>query len=192
MYLYNFRYSLRGNYIETIPLEPFHVLRQLDRLDLGENFLTSLPPIMFNGTLTVNDLNLEYNYIERLEDSAFISLQPRRLYLGHNRISYIDPKTFNGVELLVELVDLEANKLNEVSEVCCNVLYQYTYWVGINAKTVPNLPKPSTSVSFGIYTSIFAKTVRRNRYRSSTYKYICQNLQLEIHRHIFYYKIPTL
>ena len=93
MYLYNFRYSLRGNYIETIPLEPFHVLRQLDRLDLGENFLTSLPPIMFNGTLTINDLNLEYNYIERLEDSAFISLQPRRLYLGHNRISYIDPKT---------------------------------------------------------------------------------------------------
>ena len=128
MYLYNFRYSLRGNYIETIPLEPFHVLRQLDRLDLGENFLTSLPPIMFNGTLTVNDLNLEYNYIERLEDSAFISLQPRRLYLGHNRISYIDPKTFNGVELLVELVDLEANKLNEVSEVC-NVLYQYTYYI---------------------------------------------------------------
>lgn len=125
MYLYNFRYSLRGNYIETIPLEPFHVLRQLDRLDLGENFLTSLPPIMFNGTLTINDLNLEYNYIERLEDSAFISLQPRRLYLGHNRISYIDPKTFNGVELLVELVDLEANKLNEVSEV---IIHHYTYY----------------------------------------------------------------
>lgn len=29
-------YSLRGNYIEAIPMEPFHVLRQLDRLDLGE------------------------------------------------------------------------------------------------------------------------------------------------------------
>lgn len=75
-------YNLRGNYIETIPLEPFHNLRQLDRLDLGENFLTTIPPIMFNGTLTVNDLNLEYNYLERLDASAFISLQPRRLHLG--------------------------------------------------------------------------------------------------------------
>ena len=98
-------------------MEPFRVLRQLDRLDLGENFLTSIPPIMFNGTLTVNDLNMEYNYLERLEDSAFISLQPRRLYLGHNRISDIDGQAFNGVDLLVELIDLEANRLSSISEV---------------------------------------------------------------------------
>ena len=52
------------------------------RLDLGENFLTHLPPIMFNGSLVINDLNLEYNYLEKLEASAFISIQPRRLYLG--------------------------------------------------------------------------------------------------------------
>lgn len=109
-------YNLRGNYIETIPIEPFHNLRQLDRLDLGENFLTVLPPIMFNGTLTVNDLNLEYNYLERLEDSAFISLQPRRLYLGHNRIGEIDDKAFNGINHLIELIDLESNKLQNVSQ----------------------------------------------------------------------------
>ena len=72
---------------------------------------------MFNGTLTVNDLNMEYNYLERLEDSAFISLQPRRLYLGHNRISDIDGQAFNGVDLLVELIDLEANRLSSISEV---------------------------------------------------------------------------
>ncbi len=109
-------YNLRGNYIETIPLQPFHNLRQLDRLDLGENFLTVLPPIMFNGTLTVNDLNLEYNYLERLEASAFISLQPRRLYLSHNRIDSIDPKAFNGIDRLLELVDLESNRLQNLSE----------------------------------------------------------------------------
>lgn len=74
-----------------------------------------IPPIMFNGTLTVNDLNLEYNYIERLENSAFISIQPRRLYLGHNRIAHIDELAFNGVDLTVELIDLEANRLNNVS-----------------------------------------------------------------------------
>ncbi len=76
-------------FAEEIPLEPFKTLRQLDKLDLGKNFLTTIPPVMFNGTLTTYDLNLEYNYIERLEASAFISLSPRRLYLGYNRIFFI-------------------------------------------------------------------------------------------------------
>ena len=140
IFLTLFRYSLRGNYIEVIPLEPFRVLRQLDRLDLGENFLTSIPPIMFNGTLTVNDLNMEYNYLERLEDSAFISLQPRRLYLGHNRISDIDGQAFNGVDLLVELIDLEANRLSSISEVRqIRTLTTYTIFLCIYRPAQPNV-----------------------------------------------------
>ena len=70
---------------------------------------------MFNGSITINDINLEYNYLEKLEASAFISIQPRRLYLGHNRIEEVHPKAFNGVDRLVELVDLEANRLQEIS-----------------------------------------------------------------------------
>ncbi len=33
-------------------------MKRLDKLDLGENFITSIPPGMFNKTLSVNDLNL--------------------------------------------------------------------------------------------------------------------------------------
>ena len=65
--------------------------------------------------LTVNDLNIEYNYLEKLEDSAFISLQPKRIYLSHNRIHFIDEQAFNGVNGVLELVDLEANRLQNVS-----------------------------------------------------------------------------
>jgi hypothetical protein len=31
--------------------------------------------------------------------------------LGHNRIGFVDKDAFNGVDRLIELVDLEANKL---------------------------------------------------------------------------------
>ena len=67
---------------------------RLDKLDLGENFITGIPPAIFNGTLTVNDLNLDYNYIEVLPAAAFRSVGPRRLYLGMNRISTVDSNAF--------------------------------------------------------------------------------------------------
>ena len=72
--------------------------KRLDKLDLGENFITSLSPIMFNGTLVVNDLNLDHNYIEALDADAFRSITPRRIYLGTNRISTVQPNAFRGVE----------------------------------------------------------------------------------------------
>ena len=72
--------------------------KRLDKLDLGENFITSLSPNMFNGTLAVNDLNLDHNYIEALGADAFRSITPRRIYLGTNRISTVQPNAFRGVE----------------------------------------------------------------------------------------------
>jgi len=72
-------FSLRGNYIETVPKAPLapppHLRssplsadylefyrRRMDKLDLGENFLTRPPEGAFNGSLAVNDLNLvSYN-----------------------------------------------------------------------------------------------------------------------------------
>jgi hypothetical protein len=41
--------------------------KRIDKLDLGENFLSGLPARMFNGSLMVNDLNLDYNYIDKLQ-----------------------------------------------------------------------------------------------------------------------------
>ena len=41
---------------------------RIDKLDVGENFISSLNPTMFNATLTVTDLNLDFNYIGKWID----------------------------------------------------------------------------------------------------------------------------
>ena len=82
---------------------------------MGENFITSLSPNMFNGTLAVNDLNLDHNYLERLMAQQFRALGPRRLYLSHNRIGNVDEAAFGGVEGTLELVDLSHNRLDSIS-----------------------------------------------------------------------------
>ncbi len=58
----------------------------------------------------------DYNYIEELKQSAFVSVSPRRLFLGMNRLSSIHPKAFAGLEDTLELIDLEGNDLHNVSE----------------------------------------------------------------------------
>ena len=93
----------------------FSYEKRLDKLDLGENFISSVPQNMFNNTLSVNDLNLDYNYIESLQENAFKSISPRRIYLGMNRIRDIHPDAFSGLETTLELLDLERNSLNNVS-----------------------------------------------------------------------------
>jgi hypothetical protein len=46
----------------------------------------------------------DYNYIEQLGEKAFTPVSPRRLYLGHNRISEMHNETFTGLENILELV----------------------------------------------------------------------------------------
>jgi Leucine-rich repeat (LRR) protein len=131
-------FTLRGNHIEKVPLLPFSYAKRLDKLDLGENFLTSIPAGMFNGTLIVNDLNLDYNYIEHLSPGAFESVTPRRIYLGTNRISKIHKDTFKGVEQVLELVDLEGNLLQNVSEAFAGLKHlRYLYLANNNITEIP-------------------------------------------------------
>ena len=108
--------TLRGNYIESIPNQPFkYGSKKFDKLDLGENFITTMPSAAFGGSLTVNDLNLDHNYIETLSKRQFAAIVPRRLYLSHNRIASIEDHAFSGAETSLELIDLDNNKLTEIS-----------------------------------------------------------------------------
>ena len=74
-----------------------------------------MTPDMFGGTLRVNDLNLDHNYIENIGSEAFASLEPRRLYLAANRIASVHDDAFKGAQANLELVDLEGNRLNDIS-----------------------------------------------------------------------------
>ena len=85
------------------------------KLDVGENFITTVVPNMFHETLRVNDLNLDHNYIEAIGARSFAAVEPRRLYLGSNRIVSVHDEAFAGAETNLELIDLEGNKLNNIS-----------------------------------------------------------------------------
>ena len=61
-------------------------------LNLPDLILTNIPDLL---------------YLIDLIDLLIIFIFVFRLYLGHNRIGFVDKDAFNGVDRLIELVDLE-------------------------------------------------------------------------------------
>ncbi|KAJ8874122.1 hypothetical protein PR048_024963 [Dryococelus australis] len=106
--------SLRGNYIETVPGYNFPHKKHLDKLDLGENVIEVLSSTMFNNSLTVDDFNLDYNFIKSIPPQAFGGMNVGRLYLSYNRLSSIDHRAFVGLGHTLEFLDMEHNDLQHV------------------------------------------------------------------------------
>ena len=67
---------------------------------------------MLHKTLTFQD----YNYIEHLGERAFAPVSPRRLYLGHNRITDLHNQTFEGLENILVLVRFSSDFYNLIIE----------------------------------------------------------------------------
>ncbi|XP_054258607.1 chaoptin-like [Macrosteles quadrilineatus] len=109
------RLFLRGNAISRIPPYSFRKKKMLDKLDLGENRLTDLPSTWFNNSITIRDLNLEFNNIKLLRDYTFRSLNLGRVVLGHNRLTNISGNVFAGLEDSLEYVDLEGNMIESIA-----------------------------------------------------------------------------
>ncbi|KAG7172303.1 Chaoptin-like 1 [Homarus americanus] len=106
---------LRGNLLDRLPDTGFIVQKKLDKLDLGENFIRFIPNNLFNGSLTVRDLHLDFNLLTEIQDSAFQGLNPGRLYLSANNIFNITDNAFlGGPENSLVMVDLEKNRLQTV------------------------------------------------------------------------------
>ncbi|XP_071533425.1 uncharacterized protein [Panulirus ornatus] len=106
---------LRGNLLDRLPDTGFLVQKKLDKLDLGENFIRFIPNNLFNGSLTVRDLHLDFNLLTEIQDKAFQNLNPGRLYLSANNIFNISEHAFlGGPEHSLLMVDLEKNKLKAV------------------------------------------------------------------------------
>ena len=66
-------------------------------LRLSHNLLTELPGRLFNGSTRVHDLHLQYNQLSSLRRSAFAGLHLARLFLGYNRLTWVDADAFHGV-----------------------------------------------------------------------------------------------
>lgn len=111
------RIYLRGNLIGRVPPYTFRSKKSLDKLDLGENFITDLSTSWFNGSITIRDLNLELNSIRLLRDYSFRSLSSGRIVLANNRIESISRNAFSGLEDTLEYLDLEGNLISNISYV---------------------------------------------------------------------------
>ncbi|XP_045122788.1 chaoptin-like [Portunus trituberculatus] len=106
---------LRGNLLDRLPDTGFVVQKKLDKLDLGENFIRFIPNNLFNGSLTVRDLHLDFNLLTEIQERAFQGLNPGRLYLSSNNIFNISEEAFlGGPENSLVMVDLEKNSLSVV------------------------------------------------------------------------------
>lgn len=111
--------DLRGNYIQQLPVNSVRAGEpnrfRLEKLDLGENLISVLPDggSLFNRSLQVRDLYLDFNRITRLPESAFRGTNAARLYLTANGLTSMDEKAFHSLSSTLVLLDLDRNKLRE-------------------------------------------------------------------------------
>ncbi|XP_046988101.1 chaoptin-like [Schistocerca americana] len=108
---------LRDNYIADLPAVALRPRRhRLEQLDLGDNGIHAIPETLFNGSLQVRDLHLDYNYLTGLPAQVFRGTNAVRIYLSMNRLRSrnVDPRAFVGVGHTLEALDLEHNQLDEV------------------------------------------------------------------------------
>ena len=111
--------SLRGNGLKIINPKSFHNLRDIQRLDLGQNQLKSIPSELFvinQDKETLVYINLSYNAITKLSPSHF-QLQKNliQLDLSHNELDTIPKGTFSHLKRLA-IIFLNNNKLNYIEE----------------------------------------------------------------------------
>ncbi|XP_076365993.1 uncharacterized protein LOC143254955 [Tachypleus tridentatus] len=107
------RLQLGGNLFSTLPKKWKLSIHHLDKLDFSYNLLTKLESNVFNGSLSVRELILSYNYLRTLPIQAFRGLSVQRLSLANNRLSSIPVGAFEGLESTLTALDLSFNMLNK-------------------------------------------------------------------------------
>lgn len=89
-------------------------LSNLVELDLSENFLRSIPSLIFRHTPELRELLLRQNYIQKIPVDAFAHLTSlRTLDLSHCQISSIAARAFEPLSML-EKLKLAYNSLTEL------------------------------------------------------------------------------
>ncbi|XP_071442248.1 chaoptin-like [Hetaerina americana] len=131
---------LRGNHIDSLPdtsLDP-NTRHRLEKLDLGENFLLTLPSPVFNGSVAVRDLNLDGNHLRTIPAQAFRGTNAGRIYLSLNRLESLDERAFLGLGHTLEFLDLEGNRLTAIPKALGHLRrLKYLYLPGNKIRDVP-------------------------------------------------------
>lgn len=98
----------------------FHLLPQLNHLDLGNNLIEYIAPIEFRDLANLRVLKLDGNRIVGVEAGTFIAqAELKKLNLARNRIRDVDPNAFNYLANLTDL-DLSYNKIEYLDDTVFN------------------------------------------------------------------------
>ncbi|XP_054716428.1 chaoptin-like [Uloborus diversus] len=112
--LKNLRFlDISGNLFHRLPC-PFHLhVTHLDKMDLSNNLLTHITECVFNGSFTIKELHLDFNFIRSLSARSFKGTKLERLMLANNRISNIHSDAFAGLETTLTTLDLSFNLMEQ-------------------------------------------------------------------------------
>ncbi|CAG9855606.1 unnamed protein product [Phyllotreta striolata] len=122
---------LRGNHIRLIPQCTFGRMAYLEKLDLAENYISTLPGYLFNNSLKIRDVNLAFNDFRMLTDNCFAGLSTGRIIFSYNSLEKMDYDAFNGILDTLEYLDLDHNNLQRIPEALKrlnSLKYLYLSW----------------------------------------------------------------
>ncbi|KFB50506.1 AGAP007048-PA-like protein [Anopheles sinensis] len=107
--------SVRGNLLaDGVSSGAFASLSELRRLDLGDNFLQSLPKQLLASNRKLKELDCEENALESLQDELFHGLTHLRMVnIRNNRLESLPRDTFRDQPTLTHL-SLEENRFGQL------------------------------------------------------------------------------
>lgn len=108
--------QLGGNLIRHLPRKIQLPVNALLKLDLSHNLLTHLNENIFNNTLTVHDLHLDFNFVRVIPARAFLHLGVERLSISNNRLVSIADAAFAGVTTSLRALDLSYNMIEKTPQ----------------------------------------------------------------------------
>ena len=141
--------NLSGNQISVLVLGGFHGLQSLVSLYLSSNTISAVEPGSFEGLSSLRHLSLAGNNIAAIhpetfrglksvhipyipsnrtteEETTYFESRLRALYLGNNRITFIQKDTFEGFTAL-DYLDLKSNQISEILSGGFQGLPSYTH-----------------------------------------------------------------
>ncbi|XP_074027926.1 uncharacterized protein [Leptinotarsa decemlineata] len=129
---------LRGNYIRTLPDYTSPRRIWLEKIDLGENYLESLPKAPFNKSISIRDLNLSFNDLKTLTADSFYGLSTGKLILSNNLLETIEQGAFRGITKTLEYLDFDHNNFQSIPSELTNLnSLKYLY---LSSNYLANIP----------------------------------------------------
>lgn len=140
---------MRDNLLSSLDSISFKGLRShLEKIDLSQNHIFSIPNSLFNQSTHVKALNFDRNYLTNLPSHAFTNTNILHLILSNNYISEIDSDAFVTLENSLEYLDFERNFITAIPHAIMNLMnIRYLYFTSNQISSLEFLPSTLRAIS---------------------------------------------